>query len=147
RAGPGVDADALTSKVCQRRDPARLSDEQGLGSIQVGNGEIDDPVAGAIVADGGDQEIQPLLLQQLDAVRRFNRLELELDAEPLCDVRDQVDLEALEISLFIDEAEVRRIVFDASAQNASGLDLLNHRLVLRHDAWRRNACQSSAQQQ
>src|SRR6185295_2188136 len=122
RAGPGVDTEALAGKIRDRHDAALLSDAQGLWGVEIGDCEIDDPVARSIVAYRGDEEIQPLLLQQLDAVGAFDRLELELDAEPPCDVHDQIDLEAGKVSFLVDEAEVRRVVLDASSQDAAGLD-------------------------
>src|SRR5262249_22044508 len=94
RTGPGIDAYALAGKICQRSDAAALLNKEGLRGIEIGNGEINDPVPRSVVANRRDEQIDPFLLQQLHAVGSLYRLELNLHAKSFCYVGDQVDLEA-----------------------------------------------------
>ncbi len=73
---------------------------------------------------GGDHQVDLALLQELHAVRRDDRLELELHAEPVGDVLGEVGLEADDGAGRIAKAERLVVGLGADHEHAALLDLV-----------------------
>ena len=72
---------------------------------------------------GGEHQVDLALLQELHAVRRDDRLELELDAEPVGHVLGEVGLEADDGAGRVTEAERLVVGLGADDEHAALLDL------------------------